>query len=1205
MQLNNWKLFDKHGSPLNWYADDYLRLNFVGDVSSASAAGYLITDPSGIVTDAEITNSGFYYYDPTSINYDYVFGEKGVDISSDVSIVYTDVSIFNPDPVNTQGIGSLEDIDVSGNFLYPSTVYSSALFLKPVSQGLVETEHLYILEDFGNDVVGRPFDPSTSSLVFRMLGDEDEIKFFTVDADLEDITWTDELVFDVSTYSVSTPLTINVGFRSDTEGVFERSIRIYNVIDGIYYTMGEIVVNAEAIGEDERFRTLLGNFGLPDPKDFPHMFKEADINEALPDYEIINPKSKYMILEHAEITPYIGTYKALINALKWLGYDDIYVREWFKNVKENKKLSLIVPYEARDRTKTILMFSPDERRALKKLNQLSLNYCITKETGTIDAWGTPETENCYEYNIEELFIKLVALKNWLEKNIIGVNARIIDITGEGVYFERYINLIWSTDNMEYDYSGYQTLTPETTPDFSELTTGEASINMTLKEYALTTIGTQKTKISDYINYVWDPITGESLSPSDPSYLADPDHYLEVGAPLSHPFVEINDIQWKATVSKTDSGVLTSTHVTNPLWIYENQIKFYNLFDTSTVFYDTSINLGIILEEGYIRDASSNDWPGSAAYHIYPETDPSLAGGYILESSTGEIYRYDDYVWLSDNSVGSGSLLQYAFDETYRVPLLSFKNFRTIDASNIVHTFDTDKLYHLDILDGKIFMDNLDPSTAEPVDDVRSYINFHYDTSSLEQNIELNIEYISPRMPLYVIDPSEYYWADPSGLTGGDSLLALDNSIYTMNVNYSGDYNIEVFAWDGYNILYSNHIREPHDVYVKSPTIYTITSHYSDVSITELDVSTLLFENNLPIYEREVPYLGLSLEEDASGNNYISIPSITYFQDVPQPGTIDKFYLASEQISNISGSNVDIVKLYEEFSTNDDVVLIKTYKGSYMAVDEATTFITSGGPTTYTLDSIPSDFILDGSHNIYIHNVTERSTSDPSNNLAAVTFSLDVSNYTFLDNQLVNLIVKDLSTGYQWGSSYRVIDVSNATHTFDMNFPEFIVNDPSRYDIKARHAYASFANYELDVSAGSETSNIFEIYHNKDYREYFLDNTFVMMNILFDQEYANDNWYDSSLGLDSSIYYYHELAVDVPVGELLILNSLYDPCTYLLDQNNIWTIKENISQDVVFRVFNKSVPFVFDTSGYYDVIAESYDSYGNLASRTYPGLIHVV
>ena len=49
MQLNNWKLFDKHGSPLNWYADDYLKLNFVGDVSSAMAEGYLITDPSGIV----------------------------------------------------------------------------------------------------------------------------------------------------------------------------------------------------------------------------------------------------------------------------------------------------------------------------------------------------------------------------------------------------------------------------------------------------------------------------------------------------------------------------------------------------------------------------------------------------------------------------------------------------------------------------------------------------------------------------------------------------------------------------------------------------------------------------------------------------------------------------------------------------------------------------------------------------------------------------------------------------------------------------------------------------------------------------------------------------------------------------------------------------------------------------------------------------
>jgi len=1258
MYIDNWKIFDKHGSPLNWSPDPFLPLSF-SSATGKGATGYLITDTSGYINGLEVTNSGFDYTDPTEVYYEFTFGNGTVEISNDVSISYVDVSIFDPDGRTTTGIGDVSIGDVSGNFLYPATTFSSAIFLKPVSQGLVETEHLYILEEFLSGL-GRPYDASNPELYVQMVGEDDEIKLFTVDEDLADITWTNSVTFDLSERAPSTPLTLNIGFRSDDEGVYERRLRFYHIIDGKYYLLGEILVNAESIGEDERFRTLLGNFGLPDPKDFPRLFKEADINEALPDYEIVNPKSKQMILEHDEIIPYIGTYKALINAIKWLGYEDIYVREWFKNVKENKKLSLIVPYNAKDRTQTILKFSPDERKVLKKLNQLSLNYCITRETGEIDEWGTPETENCYEYSIEEVFIKLVALKKWLEKNIIGVNARIIDITGEGIYFERYINLVWSTDNVGYDYREEQSLTPKTVPDFSELSQGESSINMTLLEFEQSRIGDNEYRFYDYINYVWNPNDPSvTLSPDDPSYLADPSSYLEVGPPLGFPFVSIKDIQWKALVEKPFSGTVPEGYVTNPLWVYDNTIKFYNVFDSSTIFYDSSVNLRVIMEEGYIRDASNNDWENSIEYSIYPNdyirldssvrklltyygmytvedgsgilyTDTSTLAyndsvnpisflvevstyvdtdtstkilspqqeGYMIESSTGELYEYADYFWLAPDTSG---LLQYADDELYRVPLLSFKNYYTYDENELDIPLVTDKLYHLDILDGKISMD----VSTNP--DLRLYINFNYDTSLSEQNIQLNAEYISPRMPLYVVDPSRYYWADPSGLSGGDSSLAIDNSIYTMPVHHSGEYTVEAYAWDGYNTLYSNTARNNHDVLLASPGIYTISNNRikGDPSILLTDVSTIISENNIPVFQRELPYLGLEFDEDSSGY-FIKAPSITYFQNLPDKGSIDKFYLASEKIKNITGSIIEVDKLYEDFLTGDDVVLIKTYIGSYMMVDEASAYVTSGyGVGNSLILDNPPIFSLDGSHNIFIHNVTERETSNLSNNPLDITFSLDVSDYTFLENQLVNLIVKDGCTGGEWGSSYRVIDVSGNNHTFNMTFPQFIIDGSSRYDVKARHSYASFANYELDVSLAIEKNGAFQIYHNNDYREHFIDNTFVMLNILFDQEHTNDYWYDSSSELDSSIYYIHENTTTVNIGQLVILNTIYDPSTYLLNQKNIWTIQENSSKDIVFRVFNERVPFTFDASGYYDVTVESYDIYGNLAYRNYPGLIHVV
>jgi len=105
--------------------------------------------------------------------------------------------------------------------------------------------------------------------------------------------------------------------------------------------------------------------------------------------------------------------------------------------------------------------------------------------------------------------------------------------------------------------------------------------------------------------------------------------------------------------------------------------------------------------------------------------------------------------------------------------------------------------------------------------------------------------------------------------------------------------------------------------------------------------------------------------------------------------------------------------------------------------------------------------------------------------------------------------------------------------------------------------------------------------------------------------VSDQWYDPSDNLANNTFYYHDKPIQVNVGSLVIIKAEYDSSTYMLNQKNIFTIKENISKDIVLRVFNESTPFVFDVSGYYDIIAESYDLYGNLSTKVYEGLIKVV
>lgn len=1209
MKPELWKVYDKKGSNLNLNADSYINLIFSTD-SGKDAAGYAITDPSSRIDRTYITNGGVNYLTPTQIYLDYIFDSFGA-FAVDASVFYKDVSIFNPEPSNSPSVIGVTINDDSSGYIYPSVAYAGALFLDPVSQGLVETEHLTFLQESSIGYVS-PYDSSNSTLTFRMAGDETEIQFFVVDEHTQEIVWTDELVFDVSEYVVNQGIQVNIGFRSDDEGVYERRMVAYHTIGDVDYPLLEIVVNAQSIGQDERFDTLLEDFGLYKPKSIPTLFKEADINEALPDWKLLNYKAKHLILEHNKIMPFIGTYKGLINAIKWLGYEDIQVKEWFKDVKENKKVSLYVPYEASERKKTIKYFTPEERKNLKKLNQLSLVYCITRETGEYDDWGTPLTENCYEYNLDEILIKLFALKKWLEKNIIGVNTRIADLTGEGVYFERFQNYIYGTQNLGTVAIYEQSLTPITINPNSELVSGDASILLTLKEYNIN-LGDVNCDLMSLARYGWDPSNG-FFSPEDYYNLGyvDPSAVF-FGSPFNYPFADLYDLQWKLLLEK-QYGVVTTDFATNPLFIYENEIRFYNTFDTSSLFLDISANIDITLENATLRDPSNDVWTESIAYSIYQDKDSSgnNTGKWVFESSTGtKLYTWNEFSLQTSSS----PRLMYAYDQNYRVPMLTIKGYKWTDSSGI--TRDLDKEYYLEIVDGVIAMDSSTVAVNGDVITIENFINFNYDTSVSEQKITLNVTYTSPRMSLFSFDPSDasLWYYNP------DVLLDLidDNSIYQMNVHHAGDYEIEIYGWNGQNNLFFNFDRDGYPVWQKYPTInsYIDTSCagnivFSCVStyLTPEDVSNLIEGSKYPIFDRDIAFQGLSLGFDIDGKPYINVPSITYFQDVPEEDSICHFYNLTERILNISGNVVTVDEDYQTFLTGDTINIVKFDKGKYSLLEEVSSNITIAASPNFTLGSVPSGFVIDPSYDWYLINTTERAITFPSNDIPSNTFSCYVF-YPFKVSQLVAIIIDDLSTGYSWGSSFRVIDISTYDpflgyyHTFEGNVPQFILDNSGQYVLSAKHAFTTFSDFQITVDHAVEIDNNFHMYLNDIYyHQYYLDNTFVVVNINFDQSQVLEQWYDASDNMIGTEFYPFDHSIELDVSTLVILKADYDVSNYMLNQQNIWEIKERGGSKLM-RVNNFVVPYIFDESGKeYDVTVEAYDMYGNLKKQTFEGLIKI-
>ena len=114
---------------------------------------------------------------------------------------------------------------------------------------------------------------------------------------------------------------INVAINSNDEGRHQRTLLVYSN-DGVDKTLiGRIFFYGEVEGEDERLKILLQNLGaVLEESDFI-LFKEHDITEMSPDFILLNQKRRELLLELSNIKPFIGTYKAILNAIDFFGYN--------------------------------------------------------------------------------------------------------------------------------------------------------------------------------------------------------------------------------------------------------------------------------------------------------------------------------------------------------------------------------------------------------------------------------------------------------------------------------------------------------------------------------------------------------------------------------------------------------------------------------------------------------------------------------------------------------------------------------------------------------------------------------------------------------------------------------------------------------------------------------------------------------------------
>jgi hypothetical protein len=289
----------------------------------------------------------------------------------------------------------------------------------------------------------------------------------------------------------STALTINVALNAPDVAaeVYERRLIVEDITSGTPEKIVEILFYGQIVGEDSRLDVLTANLGRAFYQSDSTILRQHNPYEPFPNWIEINEKRKELMVAGDEIFPYIGAYKGLIGALQFFGYQDLRIKEYWLNlayqkvkvsplmenqmflnkydqsfmVNQSILIADLLDNENSGKYRLEQTYGPDgdgnyvldvsgedtliPSKTYKKTSLFGLYYDINRASVIEDEYGYPIVEEAFLFSQEEILTKLFALKQRLKLTYLPLNAKIVDITGEGVYFEVYNTRSW-TDSME-------------------------------------------------------------------------------------------------------------------------------------------------------------------------------------------------------------------------------------------------------------------------------------------------------------------------------------------------------------------------------------------------------------------------------------------------------------------------------------------------------------------------------------------------------------------------------------------------------------------------------------------------------------------------------------------------------------------------------------------------------------------------------------
>ena len=326
-------------------------------------------------------------------------------------------------------------IDINSGEMYDGASPYVHWFQQEMSIGLIYTHNIYILSDH-NKLNIRFDDPSS---VFHILDIKGKYSKYN------DITRTNIDIIGDTVAGVSGTYVYQIHFSATSQiaNQFISSLVITGGNESI-----NIVLGADFYDQNESLYINLANMGVELPFSIQKSIYTSNINEDKIDHILLNRKMKELLSNYWDIVANKGSYKSLINSLKWFEWGDlIRIRE----IWEHEDFGRIV-YSDRDLCSVMRDKYDDSYMATKKTTNVALYMTMQNILNDFDAEGNPSLVNISnKWSINDLMAKICLLGNFYKTYFMPIHLNLFRATIENIAFSNTIKLLTGTLQSREDY----------------------------------------------------------------------------------------------------------------------------------------------------------------------------------------------------------------------------------------------------------------------------------------------------------------------------------------------------------------------------------------------------------------------------------------------------------------------------------------------------------------------------------------------------------------------------------------------------------------------------------------------------------------------------------------------------------------------------------------------------------------------------------